>query len=210
MYGNRYPQTVTLGKVVAVCGRGFIKIAVLAAVIFGISWFVFDLGKIVSEREAANQLAITVMLNSHGEAATDLSVSTIEQRKQLASRLLEARSANVLGSGTDLLHLDDEQAIKVHEVARSGLPIQFTPDVWHWKDYWNFFSNWGLWAVVWFAFGTATFMSWVYEIMFYSNDHFADLPWKRVWPWVFTLLCGPVAWVVMVGSAIKRWAGENR
>jgi hypothetical protein len=145
------------------------------------------------------------MLDSYGEAATDLSAPVVEQRKQIANRLLEAVSAESYGESGLLFQLDEEQIVKVKEVAVTGRPITMPEtEVSHWYNYWQFFTYWWLWLALWVVLGTASLISWMMNVTFFDQP-LAHLPWKRVWPWLITILCGPIAWISMAYSALGLW-----
>lgn len=147
---------------------------------------------------------LAVMLVSHGEQGDSLDEATVARRKSIARKLLEVERLYSKDGSQQYYGYTNYELDQIKEAARTGRPIKLDTHRMHVGTYARTVYVWpGLPILLTLLGGWLFFM---YGASVLRSNRFGDLPWKKPWPWIITILGGPVWWLVVPASV---WRGRN-
>ncbi|HVX24570.1 MAG TPA: hypothetical protein VG992_04510 [Candidatus Saccharimonadales bacterium] len=156
---------------------------------------------------ASKRVAMEQIFYSYGSDAKDQSHAMLQQRRTVAKQFeaVDERSSRI--SGSSYLDLTDYQWNQIDQTARTGEPIHLDTHFWSVSGYAKIVYGWLGLLIMWCFLSVCCLVSYAVEA---DNEamnrgqlfYFADLPWKKVWPFVFTIGAGPIFMVVMAGGAL--------
>lgn len=209
MYRRRRP--ISSSRFFDTVGDGIAAAAFFCVVVGFIAGVVFALVVDSANASASDNRTFMNMLNSSGTGEPDLSSDGSTRRQEFARQFVNINDATSVGY--DYLALSDDQWKQAKMVADTGKPAKLDTDKMHFMsvfDGWlkfawilGFMTILGIGALIKYADSNG------YDGYYWADPktRIADLPWKsQLWPWLITLVLGPVFWVTMaVSAALLHW-----
>lgn len=182
---------------------GGIAVAAVVCIVAGlIGGFIFSLYTDDKNNTADDNIAFLKLMHSYGTDAADTSEPAAESRKNIAQAFvdLDKQTDELAGKSHTYLSFSGDQWKQVKAVAKTGKPAKLDTGKLHFTTVFH-------WPVLrWELLGIMTILGIGALWQFGDEYHLyrlADLPWKRrPWPWIFTILLGPLFWVAMAVSLV--------
>lgn len=162
----------------------------------------FAVGVIYSNNNtyASDRAHYEEMTISDGSRGKDLSEATRKERKEIARDLLDYEKQN---ESFDQTVFTDYELGQIKNMAETGEPLELDTHRNKFGDYFRFVYLFPGLPIAWLLLSVALMLAYWDDQIDRTGRRFADLPWRKRWPWICTILFGPVWWATMSISAIR-------
>jgi len=182
-------------------GEGIITLIIMYLVVFFIGAGVFASVKEAHNHTARDHERLEKIFYSYGPQAKDHSPETEKKRQDLANQLINVENT-FNKAGTSVGYFSGIRWAAITQTAKTGQPVILTNHRWSFRPYWHFlYGGWSI-LVQWIVAGMILIIA--YSVASEDRNRYkADLPWNRVWPWIFAAVTGPIGALTLGVSAIN-------
>ncbi len=170
----------------------YVAVFVVGSALFGLT--ALDHNDIAEKREG-----IVKLLLSYQEDAKDMSEATRSARRETAAQMLNFE-AQYQTDEFEYFGFSEGELKQLQEVKKTGKPIELDTDRLHYSEFLAVAFSQQILLGIYVVLSCATLYNACDKLAY--NHRLADLPWRRGWPWVITLLGGPPWWIAMFLSSL--------
>jgi len=190
---------------------GVVGVFLLVIAAFGVGLLVFSLFAANNNESEVYRQKVAQQLYAFGPPEHNDSARMIAEREHAAQQFVLANNLAVkFGADTlyDQLNMSAQEWQSIVHEAKTGVPAIINT---HRIQYSTYFLivEWPALPWLLLVIATAILIIYAYKLEdLYEHYYLSDLPWEKVWPWVFSFFLGPVGWVVMAVDVFKMRAAE--
>lgn len=176
----------------------FVTYLVVLAVVFGGTVAIYAIWKGDRNDTAKDNRNLERMFYSYQAQASDNSPRMQAMRRETARRILWVQNDYEKLAHKKAIDIDKGLLKQYQRIAQTGQPLKLDVRTRTFNPYWGLFYIW--WVQLLLVCGGGVFFLARYLASLFDNlesHHLADLPWRKPWPWIITILLGPVGWLAM-------------